>query len=39
MAQSARDLAAAHDFSQVLAVWEDAFARVLAAALAMPPRD
>jgi len=32
MAQAARDLAAAHDFSQaVLPVWEDAFARVRAA--------
>ena len=40
MAQAARDLAAAHDFSQaVLPVWEDAFARVLAAAPDMPPRD
>jgi glycosyltransferase involved in cell wall biosynthesis len=32
MAQAARELAAAHDFSQaVLPVWEDAFARVLSA--------
>jgi hypothetical protein len=33
MAQAARDLAAAHDFSQVvLPIWEDAFARVRTAA-------
>jgi hypothetical protein len=33
MAQAARDLAAAHDFSQVvLPIWEGAFARVGAAA-------
>jgi glycosyltransferase involved in cell wall biosynthesis len=30
MSQAARELAAAHDYSQVLPVWEDAFAQVLA---------
>lgn len=40
MAQAARELAVAHDFSQaVLPIWEDAFARVLAAGPAGPPRD
>lgn len=31
MAREARDLAARHDYTKVLPVWEDAFARVLAA--------
>lgn len=40
MAQAARELAAAHDFSQaVLPVWQDAFSRVLAAGPPEPPGD